>query len=324
MAKKAPGKAYRKGLTLLEIADMFRDEEAAKQWLADYRWPDGKPTCPRCNSDNVQSGIQHKSMLYRCRQCPGKPMFSIKTGTVMEGSNLPHRIWAIGIYLFLTNLKGISSLKLHRELGIGQKAAWFLLHRLRQAFETPTETFAGPVEVDETYLGGKRKNMPARKRAERSGRGAVGKTAVVGVKDRATNRVSAAVVPATDQQTLQTFVADRTAPGATVYSDAAGAYAGLPRGHASVQHGAGEYVSGPVSTNGLESFWSMLKRGYSGTYHRLSSKHLNRYVQEFVGRHNLREQDTLEQMRGVVRQLVGKRLRYAELVQNRGLAARAI
>ncbi len=147
---------------------MFRDEEAAKQWLADYRWPDGKPTCPRCNSDNVQSGIQHKSMLYRCRQCSGKPMFSIKTGTVMEGSNLPHRIWAIGIYLFLTNLKGISSLKLHRELGIGQKAAWFLLHRLRQAFETLTETFAGPVEVDETYWGGKRKNMLARKRAEQA------------------------------------------------------------------------------------------------------------------------------------------------------------
>ncbi len=116
----------------------------------------------------------------------------------------------------------------------------------------------------------------------------------------------------------------RTAPGATVYSDAAGAYAGLPREHASVQHGAGEYVSAPVSTNGLESFWSMLKRGHYGTYHRLSPKHLNRYVQEFVGRHNVREQDTLEQMRRVVRQQVGKRLRYAELIQNHGLAAQAI
>ena len=158
--------------------------------------------------------------------------------------------------------------------------------------------FAGPVEVDETYFGGKRRNMSNAKRKELAdtGRGAVGKVAVVGVKDRATKQVSAKVVTSTDKDTLQGFVSEHTEPGATVYSDDAVAYESLPFNHATVKHSLFEYVRGDVHTNGIESLWSMLKRAHKGTFHKLSPKHLDRYVQEFAGRHNLREQDTIEQL----------------------------
>ena len=320
MAQKAPGKAHRKGLTLLQVADMFRDEEAAKTWIADRRWPHG-PHCPDCGSLNVQAGIKHRTMTHRCRDCPERPMFTLRKGTVMEGSKLSYRVWAIGLYLFTTNLKGVSSMKLHRELGIGQKAAWFMLHRLRNAVKSSSGMFAGPVEVDETYMGGKRANMSNAKRKELAGtgRGAVGKVAVVGVKDRATKQVRAQVVTRTDAPTLQGFVVEHTAPNATVYTDEASAYEGLPMTHEAVKHSVKEFVRGLVHTNGAESFWSMLKRGYVGTYHKMSPKHLDRYVTEFEGRHNIREQDTVAQMGAVVEGMGGKRLRYRELIDENGL-----
>ena len=321
MARKAPGKSHRKGLTLLEVADMFREEDAARTWLIEKRWPNG-PACPRCGTKNVQSNIKHPTMTHRCRQCPGKPMFSVKTGTVMEGSNLKCRAWAVGIYLFTTNIKGTSSMKLHRELGISQKAAWFMLHRLRLTFAAGTGPFAGPVEVDETYMGGKRKNMPRAKREELTGRGAVGKTAVVGAKDRETNQVAAKVVESTDKDTLQGFVEDWADLQATVYTDDHGSYEGLPK-HEAVKHSVGEYVRGKAHTNGVESFWSMLKRGYYGTYHKMSPKHLDRYVREFSGRHNVRNQDTVKQMGGVVTGMEGKRLKYKALIKDNGLSSGA-
>lgn len=321
MKQKAPGKSHRKGLTLLDMADMFADEQKAKEWLAEKRWPDGAH-CPHCGSYNVQCWVKHKCATHRCRDCEGKPLFSVKTGTVMEGSNLKYRHWAVAIYLFSTNIKGISSMRLHRELGISQKAAWFMLQRLRKAYDLEIGPFAGPIEVDETYMGGKEKNKHASKKLN-AGRGAVGKTAVVGAKDRETNQVSARVVEQTDSQTLQGFVAEHAEPDATVYTDDAKAYQGMPFEHESVKHSVGEYVREMAHTNGMESFWALLKRGYQGTYHKMSPKHLHRYVNEFSGRHNVRDNDTVDQMAGIVADMVGKRMTYDELIADNGLSSGA-
>ena len=310
MTHKAPSKAHRKGLTLLQVADMFSGEAEAIRWLEGLRWPDG-PFCPRCGSFNVQSGIRHKTMTHRCRDCPNRAMFTLRTGTVMEGTKLKYRVWAIGIYLFTTNIKGISSMRLHRELGIGQKAAWFILQRLRKATESSSGVFSGPVEVDETYIGGKRKTL--------EGRGPVGKAAVVGIKDRQSNEVRAEAVQRTDAATLQGFIVEHADAFATVYTDDASAYQGLTFNHESVKHSVGEYVKGQAHTNGIESFWSMLKRGYYGTYHKMSPKHLDRYVSEFARRHNIRDQDTIDQMSAMVAGMALKRLKYADLIADNGL-----
>lgn len=262
-------------------------------------------------------------MPYWCSDC--RSYFSIKTGTVMEKSPLPLRKWVYAIYMHLTSLKGVSSMKLHRDIGVTQKTAWHMLQRIRKAFERDDDEppFSGPVEIDETYFGGKRKNKSNAERKKAEGRGPVDMTAVVGAKDRATKSVKAKVVADTDKTTLQGFVADSADPSATVYTDDAAAYEGIPNPHESVKHSVSEFVRDMAHTNGIESFWSMLKRAHKGIYHKISSKHLQRYVTEFAGRHNIREAGTLAQMGSLAGGMRGKRLTYAALTADNGLASGA-
>ncbi len=320
---KAPGKAYRKGLTLLALMEMFPDEAAATCWFETVIW-DGQRVCGKCGSSKTREVPNGKPMPYFCNGC--RSYFSVRTGTPLASSNVPLRKWAIAIYLCLTSLKSISSMKLHRDIGVSQPTAWFMLHRIREAWaqEAPGG-FSGPVEADETYFGGRRRNMSnaRRKELQDTGRGAVGKTAVVGIKDRETNQVRAQVIERTDTATLQGFVRNNADPDAIVYTDEALAYDGVARWHEAVRHSVGEYVREMAHTNGVESFWSTLKRAHKGTFHRLSPKHLNRYVQEFAGKHNLRESGTLDQMRDTVARLVGRRLLLRDLTADNGLSSAA-
>ena len=320
MSKTAPGKSHRKGISMVELFRRFSDDATAAAWFIERRWPTGI-ACPHCGSTNVQTGAKHKTMPYRCREKQCAKRFSAKTGTVMEGSKLGFQVWMIATYLLSTSLKSVSSMKLHRDLNINQRSAWFLAHRLRVALSEEGGIFSGPVEVDETYIGGKRANMSNARRKELAGtgRGAVGKMAVVGAKDRATKQVAAKVVESTDAPTLQGFVIDHAGPGATVYSDDSAAYESLPFNHETVKHSLSEYVKGDAHTNGIESLWSMLKRAHKGTFHKLSPKHLDRYVQEFAGRHNLRDEDTIDIMAPIATGMRGKRLRYRELITDNGL-----
>ncbi len=326
MSQKALGKHFRKGISLIEITRMFPNDHVAEAWFEKQRWGAvGKPsTCPICSkSGKISSVPSRKPLPYWCGSC--RRNFSVKTNSVMHRSHIGYQKWAMAIYLWTTTLKGVSSMKLHRDLEITQKSAYFMAQRLRKAWDVSgLEKMIGPAEADETYMGGKRRNMSNAKRKTQTGQGAVGKVAVAGIKDRKSNRVVANVVGSTEKDTLQGFIKDNVETGSELYTDEHASYPGIDGySHKSVRHSCNEYVKGVVHTNGVESFWAMFKRAHKGTYHKMSLKYLQRYVDEFTTRHNLRSSDTAKMMQDTVAMMDGKRLTYADLIADSGLESGA-
>lgn len=312
--KPGPGRAHRKGLSITELFALIPDDDAAEKWLTEQRWPNGRRFCPDCGGTNTYRVKSGKPMPYRCPDCRG--YFSVRKGTIFESSPIPLQKWVIALYMMTTGIKGTSSMKLHRELRVKQQTAWFMMHRIREAFnvDVPLPT-PGPVEIDEMYVGGKLRNMHKRKRPKHATGGAH-KAVVVGARHRDTKQTRARVVANTDQATLRAFVQKHVMPESEIFTDEHRGYNRSGRRRYSVSHSAGEYVRGRIHTNSIESMWALFKRGHKGTYHKMSEEHLQRYINEFAGRSNIRDLGTEAQMGLLVRALVGKRLTYKELTDH--------
>ena len=299
--------------SLLEMLQAFPNEAACVAHLEKLRWPAGK-ICPLCGcAGKIYS--RKRVGVYKCSDCGDE--FSIRKGTIYEESRLSLRKWFMAAWLVTSNRKGISSYQLAREVGVSQKTAWFMLGRLRKSAETALEKsppMDGEVEADETYLGGKEKNKHNSKKAK-AGRGPVGKDVAIGVRSREGN-VFAQKISHTDRDTMVGFIEDNVLLGSTIYTDDHRSYRGLGEfyDHEFVIHSVGEYVRDKAHTNGIESFWSMLKRGYNGVFHQFSWKHLNRYLSEFAFRWNLNGSTGGQRMDSMLESGFGSRLTYKALI----------
>lgn len=301
-------------LSTFEFFQKFKDEEAARKFFEARRWGH-EPVCGHCGSVNVAEVKDHKPMPYRCRDC--RKHFSVRTGTVLAESRLPLQKWLLAIYMLTSARKGIPSTQMARELGITQKSAWFLAQRIRETWLKANGggDMGNHTQVDETYVGGKKANKHA-KQKRHAGRGTVGKTAVMGMLDEH-GEVRATPGPNTKRATVQGFVTAHAPEGGTIVTDQFAAYLGLEAQgcrHIRVNHSVGEFLKDQAHTNGIESFWSLLKRGYVGIYHYMSAKHLHRYVDEFSYRHNTRNVGTLDFISMTIERMADKRLTYRKLV----------
>jgi transposase-like protein len=296
-----------KGLptNLLEAVRYFTDLDVANDFVAQMRW-NGMPICPRCGS--VEHSYVSTRRIWKCKAC--KRQFSVKVGTIFEDSPLGLDKWLPAIWLTANSKNGISSHELGRALGITQKSAWFMLHRIRLAMQAKTfEKLGGEVEVDETFIGGKARNMHKHVRAQKiTGTGGKDKTAVVGLRQRG-GEVRVAVIENIRKETLHSHVAENVEAGSAVYTDALSSYSGLEARyeHAMVDHAEG-YVNGQVHTNGIENFWAILKRGLHGTYVSVEPFHLFRYLDERMFTFNLRDLTDLGRFTTVLHSCAGRRL----------------
>jgi transposase-like protein len=303
--------------TLMEAIRYFGEPGVAREYLAGLRWPDGA-FCVKCGLTGEDVYFMASQERWKCRGC--KAQWSVKVGTIMEDSAINLDKWMCAIWMVANCKNGVSSYEIHRALGVTQKSAWFMLHRIRLAMKSMNSIFnpikGGPVEVDETFIGGKITNMSNRKRRtlKAQGRNYTGKAVVMGILERH-GEVRARVVLDTKAKTLQREVRLNVERGATVYTDGLLSYLGLKDKYIyeTVDH-IEEYVRGEVHTNGIENFWSLLKRSLMGTYVNVEPAHLEAYVDEQAFRFNQRKKDDGDRLRKVAAQISGRRLTYEELI----------